>query len=79
MERKRSALIKRNKKIAKKDKDLKRLVFRSKRTGEHFMLSNKKTEEKIDAVSSGVKGFLKNHFGGSNGRFSRKSFSSLMV
>ena len=52
----------RNRKIAKNDKDYKRIVFVNKRTGTKFMLSNKKTQEKIEGISADTKAFLaRNH------------------
>ena len=53
--------MKRNKAIAKKDKDLKRIVFVNKNTGSRFMISNQKTMEKIDGIPEETSSFLRNH------------------
>ena len=51
IDKKRNILKKRNEKIAKKDKNLKRIVFVNKSSGQKFMVSNKKTMDKIDGKS----------------------------
>ena len=51
MDKKRNILKKRNEQIAKKDKNLKRIVFVNKSSGQKFMVSNKKTMDKIDGKS----------------------------
>lgn len=61
LNKKRQVLQTRNEKIAKKNKDLKRIVFVNKKSGQKFMISNKKTQEKIDGPSEEVKGFLSTH------------------
>ena len=53
---------KRNKQIAKKDKDLKRIVFVNKNSGQKYMISNKKTMEKIDGPSEEIRNFMRNRF-----------------
>ena len=74
MEKKRVALKKRNDKIAKKEKNLKRIVFVNKNSGSKFMISNKKTLEKIDGAPEEVKTFLSAHLN----RVNRASLSSII-
>ena len=49
---------KRNKLAAKKDKNLKRIVFVNKETNQKYMIANKKTMEKIDGPSEETKDFM---------------------